>query len=185
MNRRILCIPLLILVLALPSLAFAGRGDKAESGPWIHIEVREAGEDGASVNVNLPISLADVALQMVDEKSGEHPRFRVEDTDITVEEMRELWNEVRKAGDAEFVTVKERDATVSISRKGGDVLVNVDGDDGEKVRIELPVAVVDALLSGTGEELNIAAAIEEMKDMDKGEIVRVEDGGDTVRIWID
>ncbi len=96
-----------------------------------------------------------------------------------------MWAEVRRAGDAEFVTVKDGDETVSVSRKGESVFVNVDGDDGEKVRIELPVAVVDALLSGKGDELDVAAAVGKMKDMKKGEIVRVEDGEDTVRIWID
>ncbi len=70
MNKRILCIAFLTLALALPALAFAGQKDEASNGPWIHIEVREHDGDGASVNVNLPISLADVALKMAQEKSG-------------------------------------------------------------------------------------------------------------------
>jgi hypothetical protein len=185
MNKRILCIAFLTLALALPALSFAGQKDEASKGPWIHIEVREHDGDGASVNVNLPISLADVALKMAQEKSGDRSHFRFEGEDFTVEDMREMWAEVRRAGDAEFVTVKDGDETVSVSRRGESVFVNVDGDDGEKVRIELPVAVVDALLSGTGDELDVAAAVGKMKDMKKGEIVRVEDGEDTVRIWID
>ena len=188
MNKKILCIAFLTLALALPALAFAGgKKDEASNGPWIHIEVREHDGDGATVNVNLPISLADVALQMVQEKSGKHGhgRILIEDDDFTVEDMRAMWDEVRKAGEAEFVNAKDGDETVTVSRKGESVLVNVTGDDGEKVRIELPVAVVDALLSGEGNELDMAAAIGKMKDMKKGEIVSVEDGEDTVRIWID
>lgn len=185
MNKKILGIAFLTLTLALPALALAGDKANTSDGPWIHIEVRERDGDGASVNVNLPISLADVALKMVQEKSGKHSRIRVEDEDFTVQDMREMWAEVRRAGDAEFVTVKDGDETVSVSRKGESVFVNVDGDDGEKVRIELPVAVVDALLSGEGDELDVASAVGKMKDMKKGEIVRVEDGEDTVRIWID
>ena len=100
------------------------------------------------MNVNLPISLADVALKMVQEKSG-GTRTSASNEDFTVQDMRKMWAEVRRAGDAEFVTAKDGDETVSVSRKGESVFVNVDGDDGEKVRIELPVAVVDALLSGT------------------------------------
>ncbi len=185
MNKKILCIAFLTLALALPALAFAGKKDEASNGPWIHIEVREHGGDGASVNVNLPISLADVALKMAKDKTVHGGHITIEDDDFTLEEMRELWNEVRKAGDAEFVTAKDGDETVRVSRKGESVFVNVDGDHGEKVRIEMPVAVVDALLSGEGDELDVAAAIEKMKDMKKGEIVSVEDGEDTVRIWID
>jgi hypothetical protein len=186
MNKRILCIAFLTLALTLPALTYAGTKDEASNGPWIHIEVREHGGDAATVNVNLPIALADVALDMVEKNSGEHPRFSVEDGDISVQDMRRMWDEVRKAGDAEFVTAKDGDETVSVYRKGESVFVNVDGQKGgEKVRIELPVAVVDALLGGTGDELDVAAAVDKMKDMKKGEIVRVEDGEDTVRIWID
>ena len=88
--------------------------------------------------------------------------------------------------DAEFVTVEEDDETIRIFRKGSRVFVNVDGRRGEKVRVELPIALVDALLSGdSDDELDMAAAMAELQKMGSGEIVRVEDGKDTVRIWID
>ena len=35
------------------------------------------------------------------------------------------------------------------------------------------------------DELDMEAALAELQKMDRGEIVRVEDGNDTVRIWID
>ena len=135
MNKNILGIAFLTLTLALPALALAGDKGNTSNGPWIHIEVREHDGDGATVNVNLPISLADVALKMAQEKSGDRSHFRFEGEDFTVEDMREMWAEVRRAGDAEFVTVKDGDETVSVSRRGESVFVNVDGDDGAVLRL--------------------------------------------------
>jgi hypothetical protein len=46
--------------------------------------------------------------------------------------------------------------------------------------------VVDALLSGEGEQINIRAALDEMiRSATDGEIVFIEDGDTTVRIWIE
>jgi len=75
---------------------------------------------------------------------------------------------------------------VRIARAGEIILVNVsdsDGDD-ESVRVEIPVPVVDALLSGDGDTLNIGAAIEELS-MLRGELVRVIESDNNIRIWID
>ena len=69
---------------------------------------------------------------------------------------------------------------------GEKVCVKVDGRDSEEtVRIQVPVAVLDALLSGEGEEVNVQAAVDELSKIGKGEIVRIEDEGDFVRVWID
>jgi hypothetical protein len=184
-----------ILVLALllslaPAAADAGReGDKKKSDaktPWIHIEVLEDGEEGAKVNVNLPISLASAALKMVEDEEflGEH--FQFNGKHLTLDELRTLWKEVREAGDAEFVTVQEDDETVKVYRQGDMVFVEAtDENNEERVRIQLPVPVVDALLGGKGDELDLEAAVEHLMTMTAGEIVRVEDGKDLVRIWID
>ena len=60
-----------------------------------------------------------------------------------------MWNELRDAGDAEFVSVEGDDETVSVRRVGDKVHVDVDDhEDGDQVRVEVPVSVVDALFSG-------------------------------------
>jgi len=46
------------------------------------------------------------------------------------------------------------------------------------------VSLVDALLSGEGDTVNIEAAVTELKKR-RGDIVRVHDEGSNVRIWID
>ncbi len=202
MRKTTLLTAVLALVLIAPAAGFAGEKDKGAREPWIHVEVREAGADEAVVNVNVPFSLADAALESFNDQIGTHISFdrhahgehsetvaggdSTGRPDLSVADLRRMWKEMRDAGEAEFVTVKDREESVRISREGDLVLVNVDGKgDGEKVRIRVPVTVMDALLSGEGDQLNVRAAVNALRDMRKGEVVRVEDGGDLVRVWID
>jgi len=107
--------------------------------------------------------------------------------------MRKVWKELAAVGDAELVSVESDDENVKVMRKGDLVQVFVDnkrkaGKDGEKggetVRVEVPTSLVDALLSGEGEEANVEAAIMELKKR-RGDIVRVHDDDSHVRVWID
>jgi hypothetical protein len=51
--------------------------------------------------------------------------------------------------------------------------------------MKIPGAVVDALLSSPGEQLNLGAALKALARHGEGEIVTVTGDGETVRIWID
>ena len=192
MNKRIIFTTFLALAITIPSLV-AGQSrdrgrdqDKAtdKSGPWIHVEVLENGEEGAKVKINLPLSMARIALEMAPEDLFEHGRIEIDDFEIELEDIRKAWSQLKDAGDAEFVTVHEKDTTVRVFRKGNRILVHCDGDNDELVRIEVPVEVVDALLSGRGDEFDFDAALAALEKMD-GEIVRVQDGDDLIRVWIE
>jgi hypothetical protein len=78
-------------------------------------------------------------------------------------DLRTVWKELAAVGDAELVSVESDDQNVKVMRKGDLVQVFVDqkprtGKDGEKdkgaetVRVEVPTSLVDAFLSGNGEE---------------------------------
>ena len=45
-------------------------------------------------------------------------------------------------------------------------------DETETVRVDMPVGIVDALLSGDGATINVAAAIDELSAL-RGDVVRV------------
>jgi len=181
-----------VVVALAVALLSAGIVQAQEQAPWLHIRVTEDGESGAKVSVNLPISLiqvfADVAEKEIAKElsgQGSHLDIHMDRHDVGIADIRRAWNELRDAGDADFVEVQEDDEYVKISRSGDRILIEFDEDGDQKGRVEVPVAVVDALLSGDGEQLNIRAAIDELVDGASGEIVFVEDGETTVRIWIE
>jgi len=156
-----------------------------DSQPWIHIEV--TGEK-TNMNLNLPLAVIEAALVMAPEAvvsggqlqlGGEH--------EIPVAAVRELWRELRSVGEAEFATIQQDGQNIRIARQGDTILVNVNAEDADaegRVRIEVPVPVVDALLSGEGDTLNIRAAIDQLSTL-RGEMVRVIESDNNIRVWID
>lgn len=169
-------------------LASAGRL-AAQSTPWIHIHVQEQGEKASKVQVNLPLALVQAVAGVLPKDVAGHikeGKIQLHNTDLTVADLRRIWQQLRAAGDAEFVSVEEKDQRVRIVRQGDRVRINVDDLSGKesRVRVEVPVDVVDALLEGEGSGLNIQAAIQQLQNK-RGELVQVQDGETNVRIWID
>lgn len=175
-----------IVAAAVAAVGLAGATWAQGQGPWIHVRVEEPGKD-TRVHVNLPLSVVEAALAMAPEKVVSDGKFHLghEKHDLKVAEMRKLWNELKAAGDAEFVSVKERDETVSVRRAGDKVRVDVDKpSQKETVRIEVPLSLVDALFAKDSPELDLKQAIAELQKL-RGDIVKVEGRDGTVRIWID
>ena len=154
--------------------------------PWVHVEV--TGDAGENMNLNLPLAAIEVALALAPDTIVDNGQLRLgSDNEVPVAAIRGMWLELRDLGDAEFATIQHEGQDVRIAREGNTILVSVTdagGDASEQVRIEVPVPVVDALLSGTGDTLNVRAAIDELSAL-RGEMVRVVESGRNIRIWID
>lgn len=167
------------------SAAFAGsRTDDL----WLHVKVHDASED-SRVTINLPLSVVEKAGPMIPKEARTSGRIRFDDEDFSVAELREMWQEVQRKPDATFITVDERDSKVRVAKRGNTLHVfAVDkgvGKRNEEVEIKIPVPVIDALLSGEGDQLNIGAAIQALARQGAGELVTVTGDDETVRIWVD
>lgn len=159
----------------------------AQAKPWIHVQVEEA--RGAKVHVNVPLSLVEIALKAAPQPIFDKDKIHIgrHGTSLKVSDMRRMWEELKAAGETDFVRVQDEaeGETVTVARKGDLVQVRVEGTKkAEKVMVDVPVSLVDALFAGEGEELDIRGALSELSKR-RGDIVRVEDSKDTVRIWID
>lgn len=153
------------------------------AGQWFHVRVHEPG--GESVKINLPLNLISTVLPMVEEEDLSHGTLRLKDQELTVAELREIWAVVKEQGNYEFVTVESENERVRISKEGDQLFIrSVEGSETE-VEVNVPVSVVDALLTGEGEALNLKAAIDALALAPEGDLVRVKDGQTHVRIWID
>ncbi len=162
--------------------AFAAQTEKL----WIHIHVQD-GKDG-NVSINLPISMVEKMAGSITADSKGDSKLRFNDEDITVAELRDMWNELRKQPDATFITVDDMDSKVRVAKRGGYLIVRSREDrvgKDEEVEIKIPGTVVDALLSAPGEQLDVAAAMRALARHGEGELVTVSGTGETVRIWVD
>lgn len=168
-------------VLALAATAVAG-GDSM----WFHVYVHERGDDGEKVRINLPLQLVEAVLPLIDEADISHGRVRIDDSDLTADDLRQIWDAVRDAEDGVYVEVEGVDEEVRVAREGDMIVVRVEEEgEEERVEVKLPVAVIDALLSGEGDELDILAAIRAFGERGEGDLVMVTDDESTVRIWVD
>lgn len=180
MNRGVLVAA--VFAVAVP----AWTAQAAEKTAWIHIRVEEPGKE-SKVSVNVPVPVAEAALAMAPDTvgTGGHLHLGPHCQNLSLADLRRAWTELRAAGDAEIVSVEEKDQTVKIGRAGDKVRIHVDGHGkGESVHIEVPTAAVDALLAGEGEELNLRGALNEIRHL-RGDVVRVDGDDSKVRIWID
>ena len=176
---------LLVMTTLVASAATIGRpATQQEPAPWVHVDVTSDG--GTNMNLDLPLAAVTAMLALAPETIVQNGELQLGGRQVPVAAIREMWRELRDVGDVEFVTIQYEGQDVRIARAGEIILVNVsdsDGDD-ESVRVEIPVPVVDALLSGEGDTLNIGAAVEELS-MLRGELVRVIESDNNIRIWID
>jgi hypothetical protein len=53
------------------------------------------------------------------------------------------------------------------------------------VEVKVPLSVIDALLSGKKDELDLVAGLRTLSAQGDTELVSVKDGEDTVRVWVD
>lgn len=162
--------------------------DPRMDGLWFHLQVHEGKED-AHVVINLPLSMVEKSAGFLRNKDGQNNsgRIRFNDTDMSKAELQAMWNDLRRQKDTTFLSVQETDGKVKMAKRGNYLMIQASdtGTKRENVEIKIPVPVVDALLSGPGEELNIAAGLQALVRAGEGEIMTVTSENETVRMWID
>ena len=154
---------------------------------WLHVVVDEE-TGGDRVRVNLPLEFVETAVRMVPAEEMRGGKIVIDDADFTAAELRELWRSLDAAGDATLVESESADGTrVTARRSGGYLLVRtVDrGARGGRVDVKIPETVVEALLAGPGDELDLAGALRALAAHGAGELVTVDDSRSHVRVWID
>jgi len=153
---------------------------------WLHVKVVDAAKGGESVNVNVPLELAEKVLPTIQAEKLSHGKIKIEG-EIEGVDIHALLDAVRTAGDNEFVTVNSPKQHVRVAKSRGYLLVQVRDEDQKsaKVDVTVPISVVDALFSGGKDELDLVSAVRALKEHGDVRLVTVEDGSSKVRIWVD
>lgn len=176
-----------LCLLATGALAAATATMAGTTERYLHVKVDDA-KNGESVNVNVPLSLAEKILPAVNKGNLHSGKVTIGDVDTDGVDIRAILDAIRTAPDNEFVTVKQKDQDVRVAKSNGNLIVHVKNNknDGEKVDVTVPMKVVDALFSTTKkDELDIAAAIRALSDAGDILIVTVQDASQHVRVWVD
>ncbi len=168
------------------SAAFAATRETPRENLWIHVKVH-GGDKGEKVTINLPLSVVEKTSGLIPADARSSGRIQIDKEDLSKAELRQIWDEVRRQPDATFVTVDEVDGNVRVAKQGDYLMVHANdhGAKKENVQVRIPTAVVNALLSGEGDQFNISAAIQALAQHGEGELVTVTGDDETVRIWVD
>jgi hypothetical protein len=174
-----------VLLIAGSTAGLAG-AQAAAADLWIHIDV-QGDKKGEQANINLPLSMVHNLSGMIPDEARKSRHFRVKDRDYDVADLRRAWRELRNGPDATYLTVNDADSKVRIAKRGDylELRATDRGRKGETVEARIPLPVFAALLSGSGDELNLHAALEELARFGEGELLTVTGDDETVRIWVD
>ncbi len=177
-RRTLACVAGAVLL----SLSSAAAAEK-----WLHVRVEENGSRGERVSVNVPLELVERMLPLISIDELQHGKLDLDDH-LEGIDLRELAAALRDAPDADFVTVEREDENVRVSKEGEFLVVRVQEQgrhSDEKVRVRIPLAVVDALFGGEPHELDLLAALEALGEYSDSALVDVETDDGSVRVWID
>jgi hypothetical protein len=170
--------------LVIVGLAGTGAWAGATDDRWIHIRVDDNDGGSGRVDIQVPITMLSGLLPMLQHKTAAGA-IHVDGKDVDLAELRTYWAVVRDAKDGEYVTVRDDDARVRIAKSAGSLLVNVDESEGRgRVRMKLPVTLVDAVLAGDN-DLDLIALGKALEKSPSGDLLTVDDEDSHVRIWID
>ncbi len=179
-----------LVLLALGTLG--ARSLAAETTPqrWLHVKVEETGEEAETVRINLPLSVAEKVLPTLHAHQIEGGKVKVSELRFKEVDLRALLEAIRSAPDNEFVTVESPRETVRVAKQGGYLLVKVEerdeeGQMHEQVDVKVPFTVVDALLSGGEDELDLVAGVRALSAHGDTALVTVNEPDSKVRIWVD
>ena len=163
----------------------AAIGLAAAEDRWLHVRVEEGGSSPEKVSVNIPLQMVEAVLPLIEAEGfsggkvhwrhwdhGQHDGF----------DLRAVLDALNESPDTNFVTVQSDGESVRVAKESGFIIVSVDEDD-DKIRVRLPLDVVDALL-GDGDEIDLVAGLRRLGDYG-GDLVTVTSDDESVRIWID
>ena len=197
--------------LTLAGVAFLPMPGLAQTSPksdqWIHVRVESKDEGGETVRVNVPVDMAMKVLPAIKHEPLHDGKVQIDKGHMDDVDLRAMLDAVRSAKDGEYVTVQGRENDVRIAKSGGYLYIHVteknnagkeakasEGKEAHtkparlhesKVEVKVPMKVVDALLSGGNNELDIVAALHALSANGDTELVTVKDDENTVRIWVD
>ena len=181
------------------AVIFLTRTGALAADRWVHVKVEDGGAQGETVRINLPLSLAEKVLPAIHTDKLCAGKVKVSKGDIHDLDLRAVMEALRTAPDNEFITVESRHDNVRVAKAGGNLLIKVQENKetagtkaktetktrAETVNVTIPIAVVEALLSGAQDELDILAAVRALGAVGDTVLVSVDDQHSKVRIWVD
>lgn len=153
---------------------------------WLHVRVQELDQDDDYVSINLPLSAVEGMLAGSEFDGLRHGVIDLGDhADLDGIDLREVLLALQDAPDSDFVTIRSREDSIRVAKEDGFLIVNIDETGGDRVRMRLPMEVVDVLLETDGQEIDVVRVLDALSVLDGTDLITVDSDDARVRIWID
>jgi len=154
---------------------------------WLHVRVAGGKGEGETIRVNVPLSFAEKVLPAIQVDKLRNGKVKLGQGTMDGVDLRAVLEAVRDTQDGEFVTVEEGGDNVRVAKEKGYLLAKVrEGKNTRtKVDVKIPLSVVEALLSGRKDELDLGAGVRALSAHGDVLLVTVNDEDSTVRVWVD
>src|ERR1700685_795565 len=119
-----------LCLLATGALAAATATMAGTTERYLHVKVDDA-KNGESVNVNVPLSLAEKILPAVNKGNLHAGKVTIGDVDTDGWDIHAILDAIRTPRDNEFVTVKEKDEDVRVAKLNGNLIIHVKNNNNE------------------------------------------------------
>ena len=170
--------------LVLASVPFGAAWGAGADDRWIHVRVDDADGTRGRVDIQVPLGLVSALLPALNGKHG-GGSLHVDGGQVHLDELRGYWNAVRAARDGDYITVRDGDSDVRISKSGGYLRLTADDQGGgSRVRMKVPLPLVDAVFV-SGDTIDLHALGSALAKAPAGELLTADDEDSHVRIWID
>lgn len=171
------------------ALILATGASSAAAGQWLHVRVQERGS-GDEVKVNLPLAFAEAILPLVEDndlrRELRRHGLRIDGRRLwTLEELRQAWETLKSQGNADLVSIETRWERVKVGLEGGYLIATCEDRSQGEVDVRIPSSIIDALLSGSGDDLDLRSALRALRNGGTQELVSIRDRDSSVRIWVD
>jgi hypothetical protein len=173
------------VVLAVAAFLVASLALCASGTRWLNVHVQER-TDGTEVSLHVPFNLVHAVVEAVhtEELSGGRLRLHVEGCEV---DWPRILRELDAAPDGQYVTVKDGEADVAMSKQAGMVRVDVDERSGEhaRVRIRFPESLLAAFRVEADGRIDIKALLVELEKVPVGDLITVASDEADVRVWVE
>jgi hypothetical protein len=176
-----------LCLLAAGMIFLATTAIAAPADRYLHVNVQDP-TSGANVHVNVPLSMAEAVLPAINNHDLHDGKISLHDADLNGVDLPALLKAVRSAPDNEFVTVDNNDSDVRVAKQDGNIIVHVidKRHHDQKVDVTVPLKVADALVATANNgQLDVAAALRALSNAGDILLVKVQDSGQRVRVWVD
>ncbi len=112
----------------------------------VYVSVQEKGSDGFNITIPLPVNLASIALSFIPEEDLEEIRAEIGPWMPVIEVV---LAELARCPDGPLVEVENARETVTIVKRGGKLVIDVDTRD-ETVHVSVPIRGVEKLVRQLG-----------------------------------